>query len=63
MKDTLTIEETAERLGVSKQCLRVMLQRNLIPIGYAIPNTTGKGYRYIISKHKLDKYLGLEQKE
>lgn len=59
MKETVTVKEAAERLGMSQQAVRVMLQRNKLPIGYAIPSNVGNGFRYIIPTQKLNDFLGV----
>lgn len=60
MKATLTVEETAELLGISKQAVRVQIQRKILPFGQALPSVQGKGFRYIIPKAKVYEYLGLK---
>ncbi len=58
MKETVSVEETAKMLGMSPQGVRVQLQRGMLPIGMALPSVTGKGYRYLIFRDKLNKFIG-----
>ena len=57
-KVTMTVREAAELLGMSPQGVRVNLQKGILPIGYAIPSTTGNGWRYLIFKDKMEKFIG-----
>ena len=59
----LTVKETALLLNKSQQFVRIGLQRNILPFGYAI-KMSGK-YTYHISKKKVYDYLGItdERKE
>lgn len=58
MKETVTVKEAADKLGISQQSVRVLLQKEKLPIGYAVPSRTGNGYRYIIPINKLNEFLG-----
>lgn len=60
MKDLLTVKETAKILGMSEQGVRVQLQRKKLPFGLAVPSVSGKGWRYIIPRAKLEEFLGKE---
>ena len=42
MSGTITIKQAAERLGKSENFVRIGLQREILPIGYAF---TGRGKR------------------
>lgn len=53
----LTIRETALRLGISPQSLRLGLQRGELPFGSAIK--TSDRYTYVIYEKKLKEYLDL----
>lgn len=59
MKDTLTIKEVANALGMAEQGVRVQLQRGLLPFGYAIKSVSGNEYRYIIPRKKFEEYMGV----
>lgn len=54
----MTVKEAAERLGKSQQFVRLGLQRNILPFGYAIKMSSK--WTYHISEHKLNEYLGGE---
>lgn len=58
MKDTVTVKEVAETLGMAEQGVRIQLQRGLLPFGYAVPCVNGKGYRYIIPRNKFEEFVG-----
>lgn len=56
MKDTYTIKEVSERLGINQQGVRVQIQRGLLP-GLAVPSVQGRSYRYIIPKEAFEKFM------
>ena len=58
MKETISVEETARLLGVSKQFVRIQIQRGILPFGIAVPTTQGKEYKYIIPRRKVYEFLG-----
>ena len=58
-KNNLTIEEAARLMGVSRQFVRVGLQRGLLPFGYAVQISTDR-YTYFISKQKFAEYTGIQ---
>lgn len=57
-KETVTVKEAAAILGIAPQGVRVQLQRGILPIGQAVPCVTGKGWRYLIFREKLNQYVG-----
>lgn len=57
-KETVTVKEAAAVLGIAPQGVRVQLQRGILPIGQAVPSVTGKGWRYLIFREKLNQYVG-----
>jgi hypothetical protein len=57
-KNNLTVEEAARLMGVSRQFVRVGLQRGLLPFGYAVQISTDR-YTYFISKQKFAEYTGI----
>jgi hypothetical protein len=60
--DTLTVQETAKLMGKSQDFVRIGLQRNLLPFGYAVK--TGKErYSYFISKSKFTEATGIQIKD
>ena len=57
--ETLTVQETAKLMGKSQDFVRIGLQRNLLPFGYAVK--TGKErYSYFISKQKFTEATGIK---
>lgn len=54
----VTVKEAAELLGKSQQFVRVGLQRNILPFGYAVQMSTK--WTYHISRKKLYEYIGKE---
>jgi hypothetical protein len=59
--ETLTVQETAKLMGKSQDFVRIGLQRNLLPFGYAVK--TGKErYSYFISRQKFTEATGIEVK-
>ena len=54
----ISVVDASKMLGIAPQCLRILLQKNLIPVGTAIPNTKGSGYRYFIYSNKVNEFLG-----
>lgn len=54
----ISVADASKMLGIAPQCLRILLQKELIPVGTAIPNTKGSGYRYYIYSNKLNDFLG-----
>lgn len=54
----MTVTECAKLLGKSPQFVRVGLQRNILPFGYAIKMSTV--WTYHISEAKVYEYLGKE---
>lgn len=51
----ISIEEAANKLGLSKQTLRVALQQNKFNFGIAIK--TSSRYTYYINKNEFNNYL------
>ena len=62
MSERVSVEQAAKEIGIAPQGLREYMKRGLIDIGVVLPNLNGKGKskRYLISRSKLDRYLGRE---
>lgn len=60
MSERVTLIQAAKELGMCPQGVREYMKRGLIDIGSVLPSLTGKGYRYLIYRDKLDRYLGKE---
>ena len=52
----MTISEAARVMGKGYHFVRIGLQRNLLPFGYAIK--IGSKYSYHISRKKFEEYMG-----
>ena len=50
----VSVAEAAKILGVSKQFIRIGLQRGALPIGTAVKMSSV--YTYYINRHKLEEY-------
>lgn len=57
-ENKLTIEEAADLMGVSRQYVRVGLQKGVFPWGYAVKVSANR-YTYFISRQKFCEALGL----
>ena len=56
---TLTVQEAATLMGKSQDFIRIGLQRNILPFGYAVK--TGKErYSYFISRDKFIEATGIK---
>lgn len=53
----LTVIETAKYLGMDPQVLRVGLQRDKFPFGWAVENENGR-FTYYIPKKLVKDYIG-----
>ena len=51
----VSVAEAARRMGVSPQFIRIGLQRNILPIGYAVKMSDR--FTYYISEKKLNEYI------
>lgn len=57
-RETVTLAEAADLLGMSKQGVRELMKRKIIDIGIVYPSLkSGKTNRYLISRTKLEKLL------
>lgn len=54
----LTVAEASELMGVSRQFIRVGLQKGILPFGYAV-QISRKHYTYFISKQKFIEHTGI----
>lgn len=56
---TMTVQEAAKLMGKSQDFIRIGLQRNILPFGYAVK--TGKArYSYFISRDKFIEATGIK---
>ena len=57
--ERITVEEAAELMGMSKQAVRLLMQKKKIDIGFV----TGDGKKtYVIFREKLNRLVGKESK-
>lgn len=56
-KNRLSVPRAAELMGVSSQFIRIGLQRNTLPFGYAVKN--GNRWTYYISPLKFTESTGI----
>ena len=54
---TMTIEEASMLMGVSKQFVRVGLQKGILPFGYAVQISSNR-FTYFISRQKFYEHTG-----
>lgn len=59
--ERISVAETAKLLGMSPQSVRVQMRRGNLPIGKALPSVSGKGWRYLIFREKLNEFIGKGQ--
>ena len=62
MDNKMTIGEAAELMGVSKQFVRVGLQKGIFPWGYAV-QVSSERYTYFISRQKFYETEGIAPTE
>lgn len=56
---SMTVQEAAKLMGKSQSFIRIGLQRNILPFGYAVK--TGKDrYNYFISREKFAEATGIK---
>ena len=59
MQNNMTIEEASKLMGVSRQFIRVGLQKGILPFGYAVQITKGR-FTYFISRQKFLEHTGIK---
>lgn len=57
----ISVAEAAKIMGVSPQFIRIGLQRNLLPFGFATNMGGGCRYTYYINPKEFQEYLGLSK--
>ena len=58
MENNMTVEEASKLMGVSRQFIRVGLQKGILPFGYAVKISAGR-YTYFISRQKFIEITGI----
>jgi hypothetical protein len=59
MENNMTIAEASKLMGVSRQFIRVGLQKGILPFGYAV-QVSAKRFTYFISREKFIEYTGIK---
>lgn len=59
-KNSITVTEAAELMGVSPQFVRVGLQKGILPFGYAVKVSSNR-YTYFISRQKFSESTGITE--
>ena len=59
MEHSLTVEEASKLMGVSRQFVRVGLQKGILPFGYAVKVSSNR-WTYFISKEKFLEHTGIK---
>ena len=59
VKNNMTVDEASELMGVSKQFIRVGLQKGILPFGYAVKISAGR-FTYFISRQKFFEHTGIK---
>jgi len=52
----MTVAEAAKELNLTVITIRLLMQKEKLPIGYAIKNEGAENYHYIIFKELVDGY-------
>lgn len=59
MENNMTIAEASRLMGVSRQFIRVGLQKGILPFGYAVQVSAGR-FTYFISREKFIEHTGIK---
>lgn len=58
MMNRLTVQQTAQLMGVSEQFVRIGLQKGVFPWGYAVKMSNQ--WTYFISRQKFTEHTGIK---
>lgn len=58
-QNNMTVEEASKLMGVSRQFIRVGLQKGVLPFGYAVKISDGR-FTYFISRQKFSEHTGIK---
>lgn len=58
MENNMTVAEASELMGVSRQFVRVGLQKGIFPFGYAVQVSSDR-FTYFISRQKFLEHTGI----
>lgn len=59
MENNMSIAEASTLMGVSRQFVRVGLQKGILPFGYAVQVSADR-FTYFISRQKFLEYTGIK---
>ena len=59
MENNMTIAEASRLMGVSRQFIRVGLQKGILPFGYAVQVSASR-FTYFISREKFIEHTGIK---
>jgi hypothetical protein len=59
MENNMTIAEASKLMGVSRQYVRVGLQKGILPFGYAV-QVSAERFTYFISREKFIEHTGIK---
>ena len=62
MENNMTVAEASTLMGVSRQFVRVGLQKGILPFGYAVQVSAGR-WTYFISRQKFLEHTGIATQE
>ena len=59
-QNSMTIAEASALMGVSRQFIRVGLQKGILPFGYAVQISADR-FTYFISRQKFLEHTGIQE--
>lgn len=62
LQNNMTVAEASKLMGVSRQFVRVGLQKGIFPFGYAVQISTDR-FTYFISRQKFLEYTGISERK
>ena len=60
MENNMTVAEASKLMGVSRQFIRVGLQKGIFPFGYVVQISADR-YTYFISRQKFLEHTGIKE--
>ena len=62
LQNNMTIAEASKLMGVSRQFIRVGLQKGILPFGYAVQVSADR-FTYFISRQKFLEHTGISERK
>lgn len=59
----ISVADAAKRLGTSPDFVRWSLQKGTLPIGHAVRNRRGTGYRYFIFDEAVERWMNGQEED